>query len=611
MSNINSNSPSPGAMYLNRLRSEALEVSASHSLPSTSTEWQTFSLGLRETLFQTLKLAGNRLSAPVFTIHRESHHGSFRIQSITFEGSHDIPVPGNLYIPAKPGRFPGILLCHGHSTEGRLHAQVQLVAQALVQSDFVVLSTDAPGSGERGESDVDFAYHGALRGALPWLVGDSLLGWQVRENQRALDLLQSLSCVDPGLLGVTGASGGGNQTTWISALDDRVKAAVPVVSVGTLESYVGRRNCVCETLPGGLKIAEEWALLGLIAPRALLILNSIHDVPAFSVPPFSKATSAAQHIFQFHDRRHAFDARLFDQPHGYGRPMIEAMLGWMTYWLRGLGSASPQMMPHCAPLASETLRCFAAGKRPPSYSYRTARESILRQSSVSNTFRKQSTKESLAKMLNWTTPGTAFISWLPGEAFGVRYGTLTSPRSLPLPIELNASSGAARDLTIILSPGGAIENLGQRQNKAPSTPEGATVTIDLPGTGQLAWENDALAKCDLHDTSRACVWLGYSLCLEWAECIALLLSALRSEYPHSSLHLESYGPCVPATLIALLFSPESNATHAEYDCPRSLDELSAWEQGSLAWIIPGILSWGDLDDLRRLVSENSQVSREH
>jgi hypothetical protein len=63
----------------------------------------------------------------------------------------------------------------------------------------------------------------------------------------------SLPNVDPGNIGATGASGGGNQTMWLAALDERVKTAVPIVSVGTFEAYIMRSNCICELLIYGLK----------------------------------------------------------------------------------------------------------------------------------------------------------------------------------------------------------------------------------------------------------------------------------------------------------------------------------------------------------------------
>src|SRR5690606_40370156 len=72
-----------------------------------------------------------------------------------------------------------------------------------------------------------------------------------------VDLLLSLPFVDKENIGATGASGGGNQTMWFAALDERIKAAMPIVSVGTFESAVMGSNCVCELMPGGLTFTES------------------------------------------------------------------------------------------------------------------------------------------------------------------------------------------------------------------------------------------------------------------------------------------------------------------------------------------------------------------
>lgn len=123
--------------------------------------------------------------------------------------------------------------------------------------------------------------------------------------------------IDGDKLGATGASGGGNQTMWLAAMDDRVKAAVPVVSVGSFRAYVGASNCMCETLPGGLELAEEWMVLGLIAPRALLIMNALHDQPAFAYGPMSSTCRQVEEVYSLQGARERFDSRLIDMPHGY------------------------------------------------------------------------------------------------------------------------------------------------------------------------------------------------------------------------------------------------------------------------------------------------------
>ncbi len=127
------------------------------------------------------------------------------------------------------------------------------------------------GAGERTSVHGVTEYHGSNLGASFMNIGESLLGIQVSDNIRGVDLLCSLPYVDARNIGATGASGGGNQTMWLAAADERIKAAVPVVSVGTFESYVMRSNCICELLIDGLTFTEEAGVLALA--RAIMPCN--------------------------------------------------------------------------------------------------------------------------------------------------------------------------------------------------------------------------------------------------------------------------------------------------------------------------------------------------
>ncbi|WP_293622412.1 prolyl oligopeptidase family serine peptidase, partial [Salinisphaera sp.] len=44
--------------------------------------------------------------------------------------------------------------------------------------------------------------------------------------------------VDPERIGVTGRSGGGAYSWWVAALDERVKAAVPVAGITSMRNHV-------------------------------------------------------------------------------------------------------------------------------------------------------------------------------------------------------------------------------------------------------------------------------------------------------------------------------------------------------------------------------------
>ena len=143
-----------------------------------------------------------------------------------------------------------------------------LLGFGLVKLGFFVLAVDAFGAGERYPEPARGTYHGALFGSTLWPAGQTLLGMQVYDNRRAADYLCARPEVAAKRLGITGASGGGNQSMYAGALDERFRAVVPVCSVGTYQAYLHAAGCVCEVLPGALRFTEEGDVLGLVAPRA-------------------------------------------------------------------------------------------------------------------------------------------------------------------------------------------------------------------------------------------------------------------------------------------------------------------------------------------------------
>ena len=99
-----------------------------------------------------------------------------------------------------------------------------------------------------------------------------------------------------GKLGITGASGGGNQSMYAGALDERFAAVVPVCSVGNYQAYLRAACCVCEVLPDALTFTEEGDVLGLVAPRALIVMNATSDGIQFSPRQAEKSVGRTRHL---------------------------------------------------------------------------------------------------------------------------------------------------------------------------------------------------------------------------------------------------------------------------------------------------------------------------
>ncbi len=161
----------------------------------------------------------------------------YRIEKIIYE-----PVPGYyetgcLYIPDKiNGKAPAILNVFGHDQASFREEYYQVIITNLVKKGMIVFAIDPLGQGEHvqyydreikfsaiGYSVIEHCYFGNVC----FLAGVSSAKHFIWDGIRAIDYLLTRSEVDPENIGVTGFSGGGTVTSYLMALDDRVKVAIP------------------------------------------------------------------------------------------------------------------------------------------------------------------------------------------------------------------------------------------------------------------------------------------------------------------------------------------------------------------------------------------------
>ena len=295
------------------LEIEAAKANKSLQIPENKEEWLTFRSELKSLLLE--KTGADRFPGLPLDYRETKEHKlpGLTVKNIYFQSRPGVYATANLYIPDGAGPFPGVVTMMGHSSNGRMYDVYQAIGHSLALNGYVSLHIDPWGAGERTTVHGKFQYHGANLGASLLNIGESLMGMQITDNMRAVDLLCSLPYVDSNRIGATGASGGGNQTMWLAAMDERVKAAVPVVSVGTFQSYVMNSNCICETLPDGLTFTEEAAVLGLVAPRALKICNGMKDSNrAFSPSEMLRSYDNARPVFKFYDADEKLSYQIFN-----------------------------------------------------------------------------------------------------------------------------------------------------------------------------------------------------------------------------------------------------------------------------------------------------------
>ena len=525
---------------------------------------------------------------------------------------------GCLYVPDGDGPFPAVLNVHGHWAQGHLSERVQARGHSLAKNGFVCLSVDAWGSGERSWNHGQYRYHGNTLGGGLFQYGETLMGAQIADNMRAVDLLLSLPFVDSDNIGVTGASGGGNQTMWLAAMDERIKAAMPVVSVGTFEAYVMSENCVCELLPDGLTFTEEDGILALVAPRYLKICNALKDTKSFSVAEMLRSYNKARDIFKLYGAEDRFTYQPFNTVHGYWPEIREAMLGFFKMALMGKGNGAAISEIPFNTLSEEQIMTFEPGKRPDNFGTIEEYLALKAKSIPERDISPKDAKSEFAKLaaalrFEPTVQNTQLTQM--SDIDGWHRCTLMAQdsRALPILYKINGSPSKCAKAYAFSSPSGkASLQETPMLNKALAEENAAVLLFDAFATGETACD-DANKLSPFHLLCRTLLWCGMTLEGEWARDFVSIAAFAHDTLGAEEIILGTVGEmsvaaCTAATAIAI------GATNI--DGVRKLSVIAqdfpatfAWSngndgslpQGTLARAIPGFSNWGDIPALKKLM----------
>lgn len=588
-------------LIASRLRKEALHKFALHQLPETKEAWTAHRTHLQN---EIIKKAGIVIDHTLPLNYAET--GTVKAEGITvkniiFQTRPGVYATANLYIPDGKGPFPAIVNMHGHWKEGRLSGHVQARGQSLARNGYVCLSIDAFGSGERTTVHGTYEYHGANLGAHLMNVGETLLGFQVSDNMRAVDLLCSLPYVDADNIGATGASGGGNQTMWLAAIDDRIKASMPVVSVGTFESAVMRSNCICELLVDGLTFTEASGVLALVAPRAIKMCNHKQDRnPTFYPAEMLRSYRNAKSVFEMLGVENNIYYELFDLEHGYWPENRQAMLGWFDLHLKGEGTGAAKEELAFQTLPEEQLMVYPKGERPAKveniadYCRRSGNElrtKFLSEKTIDADQKKNALRDILRineePQLKKVHQYTTVDGW-------DRFALETSDNKL-IPVLHKSSGKPSADYVIICDPRG-------KKGLAPAlldeiAREGKGIVVfDLSGTGETSsppGSGDGLKN--LHTLSRAELWLGRTILGEWVKELQLVARFTRTNLNARNVRIDgSREGALAALFLTALEADISEIKLREAPVSFLFDAREGIDFFTMAAHLPGFLVWGDI-----------------
>lgn len=274
----------------------------------------------------------------------------YTIEKVLFESLPGFFVSADVYRPDKPGKYPGVLLQSGHTQEGK--PEPQRLAANLALKGFVALAFDPIGQGERVQT-YDPQLQGPLAGwsvpehiqagAQSILIGESPARFFIWDAMRAVDYLASRPDVDATRIGAAGCSGGGALTTFVGALDPRIKAAVPACFPNSYRLlFSGSDPDTDMSLPNflarGLDVAD---FVELSAPAPWLIQATEGD---YFTPAGAKLVY--EEVRRWYRLYGAEDnVQFFVGPGPHGTPLVsrEAVYQWMIRWLKdGKGDSHEQ-----------------------------------------------------------------------------------------------------------------------------------------------------------------------------------------------------------------------------------------------------------------------------
>jgi dienelactone hydrolase len=250
----------------------------------------------------------------------------YRIKKVRYEALPGLWIPALLYEPEKlSGKVPVHLAVNGHEPVGKAVGYKQVRCINLARRGMLVLNVEWFGMGQlRTEGFVHYRMNQLD------LCGTSGLAPFYLSMARGLDLLLALPNADPERVAVSGLSGGGWQTIFISSLDPRVTLANPVAGYSGFRTRVRHLKDLgdSEQTPCDLAtVADYTHLTALRAPRpTLLTFNSKDDCcfeSGYALPPL---VDAAAPVFKLFGKEKALRTHVNDDPgtHNYEKDNRQA-----------------------------------------------------------------------------------------------------------------------------------------------------------------------------------------------------------------------------------------------------------------------------------------------
>lgn len=275
-------------------------------------------------------------SPPAMTIIEEVDCGAYIRKKITYLSQPNCQTPAYLCVPKTvsedpPQRFPAALCLHptdnkvGHDVVVGLGGKPnRQYASELAARGYVTLAPSYP---LLANYQPDLA-------ELGWGSGTLKAIW---DNQRGIDLLQSLPFVDDDLVFAIGHSLGGHNAVYTAVFDERIQAVVSSCGLDSYRDYYDGNPANWQPGKGWTQLRymprmadyrgrlEEIPfdfdqILAAIAPRSVLVIAPLHD-SNFRADSVDRVVGEARKVFALYSQPQRLSVLHPDCDHDFPDPM--------------------------------------------------------------------------------------------------------------------------------------------------------------------------------------------------------------------------------------------------------------------------------------------------
>jgi dienelactone hydrolase len=279
--------------------------------------------------------------APNVVVAGERERDGYLEQAVTYTG-HEGEVPALLLVPERPCGA-GVVVLHQHNSQWHLGKSevaglagdpLQAFGPALARAGILVLAPDGvgfedrrhsgPGTDEREDDRLQYFNEMSYRLVSGGLLATTVLG----DGASGLSALIADERVDSSRVGVLGHSHGGNVTTMLAALDERVMFACASSSACSYTQRMLDRTGIefAHLIPGMLKLADIGQLVELIAPRPLLLLSATEDRYSADTPQIVKV---AAHAYREAGAPQALEHHRAQGGHALTKERFDTIIDWV------------------------------------------------------------------------------------------------------------------------------------------------------------------------------------------------------------------------------------------------------------------------------------------